>query len=129
MTDNEKSSIINLRSRGMGYKAIAAELDVSKEAVRSYCRNHNLNGIVGEICPECGKAVIQIKGRKKMRFCSAVCRQNWWNKHPDAVIRKAVYTFSCAGCGREFTAYGNAHRKYCSHSCYINDRYKECEVS
>lgn len=37
--------------------------------------------------------------------------------------KKAVYTHTCAGCGREFTAYGNARRKYCSHACYINHRF------
>ncbi len=52
------------------------------------------------------------------------CRTVWWNSHPEAVNRKAVYSFTCAHCGKPFTAYGNAGRKYCSHACYIADRYK-----
>ena len=27
------------------------------------------------------------------------------------------------GSGREFTAYGNSRWKYCSHACYIKDRF------
>ncbi|RXM53885.1 RNA polymerase subunit sigma-70, partial [Clostridium tetani] len=26
-------------------------------------------------------------------------------------------------CGKEFSAYGNKNRKYCSHNCYIRDRF------
>lgn len=33
------------------------------------------------------------------------------------------YRFTCAHCGKPFTAYGNSKRKYCSHSCYILDRF------
>lgn len=33
--------------------------------------------------------------------------------------RKAVYTYTCPACGKEFTVYGNSHRKFCSHACYI----------
>lgn len=46
------------------------------------------------------------------------------NAHPEAVKQKAVYTFTCPECGKEFTAYGNAKRKYCSHDCYIAARFK-----
>lgn len=50
-------------------------------------------------------------------------RQSWWNAHPELVNRKAVYEFTCAYCGKRFSAYGNAHRKYCCHDCYIEGRY------
>ena len=29
----------------------------------------------------------------------------------------------CKNCGVMFTVYGNKHRKYCCHECYINDRF------
>lgn len=35
----------------------------------------------------------------------------------------AIYTYICAACGKQFEAYGNNHRKYCSNKCYINDRF------
>lgn len=33
----------------------------------------------------------------------------------------AIYSFTCAHCGRPFTAYGNRHRKYCFLAHYITD--------
>ena len=41
----------------------------------------------------------------------------------ELVKRKAVYTFTCPACGKEFTVYGNSHRKFCSHACYIAYRF------
>ena len=67
--------------------------------------------------------VKQNPGRKKKRFCSDSCRMKWWNSHMDKVKRKAIYEFTCLHCGRTFTAYGNSGRKYCSHDCYIEERF------
>ena len=39
------------------------------------------------------------------------------------VKRKAIYEYTCPTCGSAFTAYGNRHRKYCCHECYIADRF------
>ena len=75
------------------------------------------------VCNCCGKPVAQNPGRKEKKFCSDACRTRWWNSHLDLVKRKAIYHFTCPTCGREFTAYGNAHRKYCSHTGYIEDRF------
>ena len=124
MTKSEKDLIAMFRSRGMGYKSIADKLGLNKEAVRSYCRYHGLTANSDPVCPQCGKPIVQTPGRKKRRFCSVVCRQTWWNAHPEAVQQKAVYSYTCIGCGCAFTAYGNDHRKYCSHACYIQDRFK-----
>ena len=60
---------------------------------------------------------------KKRRFCCPECRVQWWNSNQDKVNRKAIYSFICPNCGNEFTSYGNAGRKYCSHECYIADRF------
>ena len=83
------------------------------------------NGLEGKIfCLQCGALLTQTPGRKRVKFCSDNCRTAWWNAHPEKVNRRAVYHFTCAHCGKPFTAYGNAKRKYCSHACYIADRYK-----
>lgn len=74
-------------------------------------------------CPCCGVKVAQNPGRKAKRFCSDKCRNKWWNSRLDQVERKAHYEFVCAYCKKPFTAYGNAGRKYCSHECYIKDRF------
>lgn len=69
------------------------------------------------------KAVPQTAGRKEKKFCSDRCRMKWWNSHLDQVQRKANYDFVCPVCKKPFTVYGNANRKYCSHECYIEDRF------
>lgn len=74
-------------------------------------------------CRECGKPIEQQEKKKRRIFCSKACREKWWRENADKIDRKAVYTFTCAGCGRTFTAYGNRNRKYCSHGCYISDRF------
>ena len=73
---------------------------------------------------DAGKTLVQIAGRKPVKFCSSACRVSWWNAHPDAVGKKAFYDYTCACCGKTFRAYGNSHRKYCCHTCYIQARFK-----
>lgn len=136
MTDGQRHQIIQLRKEGCGYTAIAKELDISRDTVRSFCRR---NGLAGEMaaktekadehpqegfCRECGKELNQTGGVKKKVFCCRKCREKWWHKHPEEIRQRAVYAFICAGCGKAFTAYGNSHRKYCSHECYVRSRFK-----
>lgn len=42
LTEAEKSAIESLRAAGLGYKAIAEKLSLSREAVRSYCVRNGL---------------------------------------------------------------------------------------
>ena len=136
MTEEQKRKVSDLRRAGMGYTETARQAGVSRDAVRSFCRR---NGLAGETaagkegaagcpeegsCRECGKALRQLEGMKKRVFCSRECREKWWHGHPDQIRQRAVYSFTCAGCGQPFTAYGNAGRKYCSHECYIRTRFK-----
>ena len=74
-------------------------------------------------CDNCGAVIQQNTGRKPQRFCCSECRNQWWNEHPDQVNRKAYYEITCQHCGKITTVYGNKHRKYCSHECYIADRF------
>jgi hypothetical protein len=64
------------------------------------------------VCLGCGKPITQREGIKRVKFCCPSCRQAWWNSHPEKVNRKAIYSFTCACCGKPFTAYGNRGRKY-----------------
>ncbi|MDR0811070.1 MAG: hypothetical protein LBN23_02170 [Paludibacter sp.] len=73
-------------------------------------------------CKQCEKPFVQENGRKEKLFCSSDCRQKWWNSHIKEVQQKAIYKYICVGCNAEFSTYGNAHRKYCSHKCYANSR-------
>lgn len=132
MTTEQKEIITRLRKDGQGYTAIANTVGIPKETVKSFCRRSNLGGSSSlpnrnaerNKCPQCGQKIEQKTGTKPRRFCSPECRQSWWNSHPEEVGRKAVYEFVCAGCGKPFSSYGNSHRKYCSHECYIAARFK-----
>lgn len=81
--------------------------------------------IDGEVhyCLCCGKEVVQPGGRKEKKFYSDKCRNKWWNSNLNKVNRKAIYEFICPHCKKPFSAYGNKNRKYCSHACYIEDRF------
>lgn len=133
MTLEQQNQAIELRRAGCGYAEIEQLLPLTKDPVSDlFRRNHltappasesNGNKPTGQYCPNCGKEISRKAGHKQNRFCSSECRVHWWNAHPEKVNRKAFYTFTCACCGKPFTAYGNANRKYCSHECYIEDRF------
>ena len=126
MTEEQKNQIREFRNKGLGYKLIAKELGISVNSVKSFCRRNALNENPGDEqarCEQCGKALHSIPHKKKKRFCSDKCRQSWWNSHLDMVKRKAVYVYTCPVCHKEFSVYGNAKRKYCSHQCYVEGRY------
>ncbi len=137
MTENEKKQIKRMREGGYSYGQIASELGLSKNTVKSHCRRHELSGCaqvekkqeLGDIvyCKYCGEIVIQNPGRKKKMFCNDSCRNKWWNTHQSQVDKKAYYEKTCCNCGKVFRTYGNANRKYCSHECYIENRFGKKE--
>lgn len=134
MTDEQKKKIMKLRAKGTGYGTIAQMLGISMNTVKSYCRRHAADvqkaeetGIAScgvTQCENCGRRIEQAEKRKRKRFCCDACRNQWWNSHLDLVKRKAVYDFVCPNCGKKFQVYGDKRRKYCSHDCYIADRFK-----
>lgn len=129
----KKEQIRNLRREGVSYAEIAKQVDVSRDAVISFCRRNGLQEIkkptsvvktvAADGCRECGKPLVQLDGMKRRVFCSKECRVKWWKEHPERLNQKAVYQYTCPHCGKPFSAYGNSKRKYCSHSCYISDRF------
>jgi endogenous inhibitor of DNA gyrase (YacG/DUF329 family) len=131
MTDTQRTAIADYRRNGYGYKKISQLTGVCESSVKTYCRRNGLTGTAAETpggvtekpCLCCGKPVIQYPGRKEKKFCSDSCRNKWWNSHLHLVNRKAMYDFVCPTCGKPFSAYGNRNRKYCSHECYIEDRF------
>ena len=129
----QKEQIRNLRREGLSYAEIARQVDVSRDAVISFCRRNGLQEIkkptsvvkiiAADGCRECGKPLVQVDGMKRRVFCSKECRIKWWKEHPERLNQKAVYQYTCPHCGKAFSAYGNSKRKYCSHACYISDRF------
>ncbi len=123
MTEEQKIKIYKLRKAGLSYGAIAEELGMKRDTVYKQCSRHP-QPPESIHCKFCGADIPIVYGRKQPKFCSTKCCRDWWKAHPDSGTRKAYYTIICAGCGQEFQSYGNAGRKYCSHACYINDRFK-----
>lgn len=129
MTENQRMLVSTLRQNGMGYGTIARKVGVSVNTVKSFCRRKETAPVTSQsdaethYCLSCGVPVAQHPGRKEKKFCSDKCRNKWWNAHLDQVNRKAIRDVVCLGCGRTFSVYGKADRKYCSHKCYIEDRF------
>lgn len=138
MTEFQAKQIRDLRLRGTGYRAIASVVGLSRDIVRNYCKSHGLDGFATELtlnmkeqmeagtaCQCCGKEIKQPNTGRKRKFCSDECRRNWWAAHQTDINRKptAYYENKCAYCGKTFSAYGNRNRKYCSHACYVRDRF------
>ena len=131
MSNEQRAAIAEYRKNGCGYKKISQLTGISENTIKTYCKRNGLGGTAvpapaaegGTACKCCGAPITQTPGRKFRKFCSDRCRNSWWNSHLDLVNRKANYEFVCPTCGKPFTAYGNANRKYCSHSCYIEDRF------
>lgn len=130
MTEIQKKQIDIMRCAGKGYKTIAKLLGISENTVKSYFRRNKLQpgevAVINEnahYCPSCGVEVEQTAKRKLKRFCSDACRIKWWNSHLDQVNRKANHEEVCCQCGKTYTAYGIAVRKFCSRECYYMNRY------
>ena len=132
MTEKEKKQVAMYRELGFSYSAISKAMEISVNSIKTYCKRNGLGGIRAFDksislsvlqCENCGEPLVQNPGRKKKRFCSDKCRNIWWNSHPDQVNKKANYNCVCANCNKNFISYGNKHRKYCSHKCYIDDRF------
>lgn len=133
MTAIQEEQIAHMRMAGESYGKIADSLNISVNTVKSFCRRKNIYGGKGETnktqdgkvsCAYCGEEVPQPEHRKAKRFCSDACRVKWWNRHRQLAGRKNKMTLVCRNCGREFSDYGSAGRKYCCHGCYVAARFK-----
>ena len=122
MTLEEKQKIYLLKKEGYGYKKIANELGLSADSVKSFLKRKPLDTDLLGTCKRCGATIISLKGKKRKQFCSDRCRWDWWNSHIKEVNKKAYYPVVCKCCGKEFTAYGNQKRVYCTHECYIKNK-------
>ena len=126
MRYQQKEKIRLMRGEGFSYARIAAELGILENTVKSFCRRNNLGGVSTGIakqrdrslCRQCKTPLTHTVGAKQKLFCSDKCRMSWWNTHPEALRRNAIYAFICAHCGDTFESYGNKKRKYCSRACY-----------
>lgn len=126
-----------LRKQGFGYRQIALELGLSRDAVRYYCKTHDLAGnakeahenVKGILCPQCGKKLTQPQTGRKRLFCSTECRRKWWQTNRKLIPRPLgnCEETVCANCGKPILDYARKKRRYCSHECYIRDRFWRLE--
>ena len=133
MTDIRKDKIHRMRADGTSYSIIAAFLGISENTVKSFCRRNRVGSTVAKPmempeddnhCKNCCKHLVQVPKQKPKKFCSQECRLIWWNANRDKIVKKAFYEFKCKYCSVPFKSYGNRHRLYCSHRCYVSDRFK-----
>ena len=129
MTLEEKIKIQKMRLDKKSYSKISQVLKLSENTIKSFCRRNNLQSYeemeILENCKNCGQALINTEKRKPKKFCSDECRLSWWKNNKDQIKRKALYIIKCVNCGLKFESYGNSKRKFCSHKCYINSRFKK----
>lgn len=135
MTDLQKNQITTLRGQGYGYKKIAQLMRLSVNTIKTYCKRNALGGTIKnplcsteKACKCCGAMLVQIPGRKRRIFCSDTCRSKWWNAHPELVNHRSERQISCGHCGQIFSVGKNSTRKYCSHNCYIAERFHGGEL-
>ena len=139
MTKEQKQTVKNMRLQGMSYGKIADLLKIPKGTVQSFCRrnipttqnnsnetpknepNANKTAENLTICKQCKQPLEQKQKCKPKTFCCDKCRFDWWNANRD----KPSYKTTCVRCGNIFSTRGNKSRKYCSHSCFIANRYAE----
>ena len=125
MTNGEKVQIVQMRKRGLGYAEIALSLGLSVNTVKSYCRRSGVKPLEkktaqsGDVCRQCGSVLKHTPGRKRKQFCSDTCRLRWWHEH--RYMSKTARSAKCAACGRAFMT--DRAQRYCSHACYIEDRF------
>ncbi len=148
MNEIQKEQIKQLRADGYGYKKIAILLDISENTIKSFCRRNGLTSgksnkdvkleklkekintiedtkVIGSsYCANCGEVVIQVKGIKTRKFCSAECRKTYWTKNQFKINRKSATEYTCSVCGKRYIDYARNNRKYCSRECYIKVRFK-----
>ena len=78
MTNQEKIQILKLKEQGLGYKAIAIKLNISRNTVASVIRRNNGTIIEENLCPFCGGQIVQTKGHRQKKFCSDTCIKRYW---------------------------------------------------
>ena len=135
MTTDEKRMLMTYRQQGLGYKKIGQLMGLSVNTVKTYCKRHDLGGSVTnqpgsteKACKCCGTTLVQTPGRKRRVFCSDACRTKWWNAHPELVKHRGDHQVICSHCGKPFSVTKSSARKYCSHGCYIADRFHGGEL-
>jgi hypothetical protein len=80
MTSSQTARLLEMRQAGKRFAQISADLGISKNTLKSFCRRVDPDNDAAETttCTHCGTPMA-IKG--KLRFCSGGCRYAWSYSH------------------------------------------------
>ncbi len=134
MSEQEKQYIVKQRTLGKSFVQIGRELGRGESSVR-YAFRHimdkelKVDEIIPAVvlgagthttpkCKYCGRSFEKPALGGKQMFCSARCRNAWGNEQK----RRIPYGRVCEQCGREFTAFGNPHKRFCSRKCFADSQ-------
>ena len=145
MTSEQKEQVLDLRSRGFSYIEIGEVIGLPTNTIKTFCWRNNQftdNAVTvlpdnipahsptdvepiyqDGICRQCGIILNPPSKTKPRFFCGAKCRSAWRYRHHKVQTGKNNAEIICARCGKLFSAYGTNQRKYCGHSCYMQDRF------
>lgn len=137
MKEELKMQIIRLRIDGLGYKKIAAALNIPVEQVKYICKCNGYNGFAKNIkakyqseltdkkglCKYCNKIFEQPKCGRRREYCSVECKRKWEKTH------YKTHQHKCNYCGKMFES-PSKRQKFCSQKCYYKYRfYREEDVA
>lgn len=112
----KEKEIIRLRRNGETLSDIATFVEMPLGSVKSFVAKHKIQPYTEGYCKQCGEPLSYIKHKKKKAFCSNKCRTKWWKLN-------GTYYFTCKHCNQSFIKHRDDHPRYCSHACYIADRF------
>lgn len=136
MKEELKMQIIRSRIYGLGYKKIAAALNISVERVKYTCKCSGFDGFAKDIkakykteltdkkglCKYCNKIFEQPKRGRKREYFSVGCKRKWEKTH------YKTHQHKCNYCGKIFESQSKK-QKFCSKKCYNKYRfYREKDV-
>ncbi|MGV3103803.1 hypothetical protein [Rothia sp. 32237D007AR] len=128
LTDLQRNRITMMRAHGIAYARIARHLELNPNSVKTYCLRAGITidpnaepyeDPEGIWCLNCCKLIELRRGSK---FCCTECRRTWWKYHRRTITQE----LTCRNCGQTVTVKvtGSIERKYCSHPCFIQHRFK-----
>lgn len=80
MTNQEKQQIIKLKKEGMSYSTIASITGFNESTIKTiYSRSKRNQLKKKELCPICGKPLIQTRGHRQKKYCSNKCKDKYWS--------------------------------------------------
>lgn len=144
MTDLQKQKVTEMRESGCTYADISAALSLPIGTIKAYFSRNPTSKTVSpaldipheisekpmdNCCKYCGEPLVNTPGHRQKTFCSAVCQRKFWQEHRDLMRHPSFVVTTCPACGHIFSDYAGHKRKYCSHTCYIEARYRKGDAN